>query len=505
MDLAGRIIEYLQGLRVTQGHDLGDNFTVLPWQAKLIRGVWGRSTISEAAISLPRGQGKSTLMGGIMAAAVDPKGPLHMHRAENITVAASLRQARIGQGHCRAFLEDKYGKLGRAEWQNVDSTNQCKIAWKATGASAESVAANARTLQGLGAARLILCDEVGDWNPNISEALQAALWTGLGKVPGSRIVAIGVRPGDDSNWFARMLSEPARGRYRLTYSVPRGTPPEVLLQKTTWLKANPSARHWPTLARAIAKDAADAKRDSRKLAHFRSRRANQGTCDIERSHLIEPDVWDEAGKSPPDRDGSPVIAFDIGGSRSGSACVAAWPRTGRAEALQLFPNIPNLSDRERRDSAPEGLYDAALARGDLMLGGRRSPDIPALVAEAIERFGQPAACVADNWKQKHLEDALEECDAEAEIIVRRMGPYDGSQDADAARHLLGEGELFPVRSNLWDWSMSRSICTTDTNGNVFLQKHAGDDLGVATCLAAGVLRRDGSRLIEPPRVFSIAV
>ena len=34
----------------------------------------------------------------------------------------------------------------------------------------------------------------------------AALKTGLGKMPGSRLVALGTRPADDSHWFAKMLT-----------------------------------------------------------------------------------------------------------------------------------------------------------------------------------------------------------------------------------------------------------------------------------------------------------
>ena len=219
--------------------------------------------------------------------------------------------------------------------------------YKPTGASLEGLACNHRTAQGGGAASLILADEVADWPANITDSMQSALFTSLGKQEGSRIGIIGVRPADDGNWFSRMLDNDATRRFRMSFSVPRSVPDDEVTRREHWIKANPSAVHWPVLDRAIVKDAADATEDPRKLAHFKARRANMGTSDVGRAHLLEAELWARAGQDPPDREGSPLWSCDLGQSRSGSACVAAWPRTGRAEAFQLFPKIPDLAQREK--------------------------------------------------------------------------------------------------------------------------------------------------------------
>ena len=50
----------------------------------------------------------------------------------------------------------------------------------------------------------------------------AALRTGLGKTPGSRLIALGTRPADELHWFARLLeSAPYRAGSRRP---PRGSP-----------------------------------------------------------------------------------------------------------------------------------------------------------------------------------------------------------------------------------------------------------------------------------------
>ena len=151
------------------------------------------------------------------------------------------------------------------------------------------------------------------------------------------------------------------------------------------------------------------------------------------------------------------------------------------------------------------MYDRALAAGSLILGGKRSPDIRLLISEAHERFGEPSVVVADRWKQDVLFDALEDCGLHPELVSRGMGWFHSSVDVDAARFLVGEERLFPVRHELWDWSMSKATTVTDPAGNYKLQKVAGDDLATATTLAAGLVRREGQRLADPPEVMSLCV
>ena len=82
------LIDYLESLVVSQGRRAGEALTVLPWQRKFIAGAFepGRTT---AALSVARGNGKSTLTAGIAAAALD--GPLAVPRGETIIVASQFR------------------------------------------------------------------------------------------------------------------------------------------------------------------------------------------------------------------------------------------------------------------------------------------------------------------------------------------------------------------------------------------------------------------------------
>ena len=92
-----RLISYLSALTVTEGRRAGEGLTVLPWQRRFVRGAFapGRTT---AALSVARGNGKTVLVAGIAAAAID--GPLAVPRGETIIVASSCWLIRADVSAC---------------------------------------------------------------------------------------------------------------------------------------------------------------------------------------------------------------------------------------------------------------------------------------------------------------------------------------------------------------------------------------------------------------------
>ena len=96
------LLDYMARLTVTQGEGLGDPFPLFPWERRFIRGAF--ATLGHACLTMGRGNGRTTLLGGIGTATVGD-GPLVQHRAETVICASSFEQARIDFEHCRAFLE----------------------------------------------------------------------------------------------------------------------------------------------------------------------------------------------------------------------------------------------------------------------------------------------------------------------------------------------------------------------------------------------------------------
>lgn len=66
------LTSYLESLTVTQGDGAGGPLRLMPWQRELVAAV--ESGAPEIALSLPRGNAKSTTVSAIATAALD--GPL---------------------------------------------------------------------------------------------------------------------------------------------------------------------------------------------------------------------------------------------------------------------------------------------------------------------------------------------------------------------------------------------------------------------------------------------
>ena len=57
-----KLIEYLEGLTITQGEGAGERIRLLPWQKRFISKTFAQD--ADAALSIARGAGKTTLMAG---------------------------------------------------------------------------------------------------------------------------------------------------------------------------------------------------------------------------------------------------------------------------------------------------------------------------------------------------------------------------------------------------------------------------------------------------------
>ena len=79
-----------------------EHLALKPFQRKFLRAAT-RPEITIAALSEPRGNGKTTLAGYLGARIMDPTDPLFRPGTESIVVAASLAQARLTFRQTRKF------------------------------------------------------------------------------------------------------------------------------------------------------------------------------------------------------------------------------------------------------------------------------------------------------------------------------------------------------------------------------------------------------------------
>ena len=440
----GGLVDYLGGLVLAGGDHDGQPFAVLPWERRFVRGAFAVS--GPAALSLARGNGKSALVAGIASAVVDPDGPLHGPRREAVAVASSFDQSRVIFEDVLSFLRAKHDLGDRKLWRVQDSANRATVEWRATGARVRCIGSDPAKAHGLRPA-LALLDEPAQWDATKQDRMVAAIRTGLGKVPGSRLIALGTRPADAGHWFAKLLKGGAA--YAQSHAARPDDPPFRL---STWRRANPSFDHLPSLAAKIREEAQSARQDPALLAAFRALRLNLGTSDAEVSTLLDAGLWGRIeGEAAPT--GPVVWGIDLGGTAASSAVSAFWPATGRLAALAAFPSEPSLAERGFRDGVGR-LYQRCAERGELLtLGG---------------------------------------------LSLRGQGFKDGAEDVRAFRRGCAEGRVTPAPGLLLAHAMSEARTISDPAMNAKLAKgteghrrhRARDDAAAAAILAvAAGLRR----------------
>ena len=490
--------DYLSGLRVTQGRRAGERFVCLAWQSEFVAGAWAPG-VSEAALSVARGNGKTALLSGIAAATLD--GPLTVERGETVIVASSFEQARIAFDHVLAFMGDKL--RDRKRWRVWDTLQAARIQDRHTGAMVRCIGSDPKRAHGL-APVLVLADEPAQWPETTGEKMVAALRTAAGKQPHSRFVALGTRPARSDHWFSKML-DPATGRYVQCHAA---DDPDAIHDPAEWVKANPSLLAMPDLRQAIQAEAEQARHDPALLASFRALRLNLGTSETaDRDMLIQPELWRELlglPEAPPE--GPRTWGIDLGGAAAMSAICCVWG-SGRLENLAMVGSEPDLASRALRDGAGE-IYQTAHDTGELLISDRRIPDVPALFSEAETRFGgRPDRIVCDRWRIAELRDALDDSSWQAvPLVARGQGFRDGAEDIRTWSKAVVERRVNPVLpARLLTAALAEAVVITDAAGNSKLaqnteggrRKRGRDDVAAAAILAVAHAGLDKEQ--EPPR------
>ena len=371
------LFTYIESLTVTQGAHAGSNFELLAWQKRFLKGAFADG-VHTAGLSVARGNGKSVLVAAIAAAALD--GPLQEKRGEIIICASSFAQARICFDHTKAFLQDKFNANPGA-YKIQDSTNTAKITHKASGATLKAIGSDPRRAHGL-APLLVLADEPAQWVEQSSNKMLAALRTSMGKLPNSRMIALGTLPADSSHWFAKWLNGAAD--YSQCHAA---KPDDKPFHKGVWKRANPSLDHMPNLLEAIRSDAKEAKIDDSVMQSFKALRLNQGVSDVGRSVVLEANTWRAHCEtdSLPTPKGKPIWGVDLGSGSAMSAVASYEPISGRLEVIAAFPTIPDLKERGAKDNVND-LYVQMRSRGELAQIGGRTTDITELIELALARI-----------------------------------------------------------------------------------------------------------------------
>ena len=458
--------------------------TLRPFQRRFIAGAL-RSGVDTAALSLPRGNGKSWLAGHLVARILDPDDKLFRAGTESVLCAASIEQARIVYRFAREVLEPAGG------YRFLDSAQRIGITHTNTNTRLRVISSNGRTAMGLVGTPYAICDEPGSWEVNGGTLMWDALQTALGK-PGSpmKVIVIGTIAPADSGWWPNLIKDGSHGS---TYVQALKGDPEKWDDLREVKRVNPLYGVDAKFRAKLREERDGARSDSRLKARFLSYRLNVPSGD-ESSMLLTTDDWARiCSREVPERIGLPIVGVDLAGGRAWSAAVGVW-RSGRIEALACAPGIPTIEAQEKRDRVPSGTYQRLVDRGSLRIAAnlRVQPPIDLLNAIRAE-WGGAEVVFCDRFRLPELLD----CVGGIPVVPRVTRWSEASEDIRALRKAALDGPLSCPESSraLLQASLAAAAVENDKTGSFRLVKKdtanntGRDDVAAALTLAAGALSR----------------
>ena len=442
--------------------------------------------VDSAALSLPRGNGKSTLAAHILTRCLTPGDPLNVPGAEYLLGAASIEQARLTYRPIRAWLEPT------GDYRFLDSSQRIGIAHKPTNTRVRVISSSAKRAMGVVGVPLWVMDEPGSYEVVGGELMWDAAATALGK-PDSplKLVLIGtLAPALPGNWWHNLIADGTTGS---TYVQALQGDIERWDQWSEIRRCNPLTAVSPAFRKRLLEERDAARADSRLKARFLSYRLNRPTQD-EVVTLLTVDEFQRACARPEALPaGRPIVGIDLGGGRAWSAAVAVWP-SGRVEALAYAPGIPTLEEQERRDRVPRGTYRRLAQAGILRVAdGLRVPLVTEVLDAARGQWGQPDHIVCDRFRLPELLDHARGI----QVVPRVTRWSEASADIRGLRKLVLDGPLVPSEGSrpLLAASLAVAMVKADDQGSVRMVKRdasnntARDDVAAALVLAAGQMHR----------------
>ena len=469
-----------------------------PFQKRFLQRAFAPQ-ITTAALSIPRGNGKSTLAAHILERALTPGDPLFQPGVELLLGSSTLEQSRNVFSPLRAALEPT------GAYRFIDSITRVGILHKASNTRLRVASSNAKGIFGLVGVPLVIIDEPGSLEVVGGQLLHDAIQTAMGKPESPlRVIYIGtIAPGSASGWWADLVDG---GTHGSVYVQSLQGDSKKWDQWPEIKRCNPLMSRFKDSRAKLLEERDEARQDGRLKARYLSFRLNRPTAD-EAVTLLNLEDWERMEqRHTPERDGPAIVGIDLGGGRSWSAACGIW-ESGRVEALAVAPGVPSLEEQERRDRTPAGAYRALEAVGRLTVDvGLRVQSTSSLWAAVRREWGLPALVICDRFRLGELLDVVQDMVPVQPRVTRWS---DASADIRALRKLVKDGPLAVSQESrsLIAASLATATVKSDDQGSSRLVKGSGnvarDDVAASLLLAAGAYMRDSLR--PAPTVTHVVV
>ncbi len=468
-DLAEKGLGIFSLCRHFKGEWAGERIRLEPWQQFIVGSLMGwvhKDTnlrrFRNAFVELPRGNGKSTLAGGLLVLFAFF---LNEGGAEAYSVATKKDQARISFQYARQMLLRspalrKHVTIGKYNIHNI-----------ATESKMEALGADADTLDGL---RPFICviDEV---HALPSGDLVSVMETGMGTRREPLLFEITTAGFDDQSIYGQhhlLTTRVLDGTVELPQwfgFIAAADQDDDWTKEATWFKANPNLgvsikldgfRY--LINKAVANPSDQAK--------VRRQYLGQKVESVD-AYFSVPD-WKACGQLPPDAELLTYpcwMGFDLSSTTDLTAAVLVWELPKDELAVKPFLWLPEdtITDRGHQDRMP---YDLYVRQGWLRTTPGRSIDRDFLRRDlkAIYQQWKPRALCADPWQMHELGPRLTEDGVPVVLVPQRFEKLSVPTKMMQARII--DRRFRHDHNPLMTIMVGNAAKREDDNGNVRLSK-----------------------------------
>ena len=277
------------------------NELLRPFQKQFLKGALAPD-IDQAALSIPRGNGKSWLSGYILARCMTPGDPLHQPGKEYALLASSLTQARIIFRFVRAMVP---GSADKKIYRWTDSTQRIGCLHIPSLTRLNVISSKATGAFGLVDTPIVVAEEAGTWETVGGSLMASALDTSLGK-PGSpmKVLYIGTLAPSRDGWWVDLVNGGSQGTKYIQTLQGRM---DRWDQWSEIRRCNPLVAISEPFRKKLLSERDDARQDARLRAQFCSYRLNLPTQDEATTLLTIDDYQLMIGRPTPPREGQPIV------------------------------------------------------------------------------------------------------------------------------------------------------------------------------------------------------
>jgi phage terminase large subunit-like protein len=497
---AGRVIAFIEGLRITAGTHAGKPFKLRPWQREIVESIYatdatGKRIKRQALVCIPRKNGKSALAAAL--ALCHLCGPEAEQRGQVYSAAADRDQAALIFREMIAFIQADESMSARIVIRSHAKT----LEDLESGSIYSALSSDARKAHGLSPS-FVVADELAQWK---GRELYDNLLTGFGARSEPLMVVISTQSPDANHVMTELVrygeqinaGEIEDKSFHAT--VHAAAPNDDPFDETVWHRCNPALGDFRSLEEfRIA--AEQARRIPARRPAFELLYLNRA-IDAETAFIARGD-W-EACAAEIDANSLHgtrcILGLDLSSTTDLTALAAHFPDSGDLLCWGWLP-ADGLAEAEKRDHAPYTLW---ARQGVLETTPGRSIDrefVVQRIAEICELYD--VQCMfADRWRLDEVARLIDAQRIKLKIEGHGFGWKDMNPSIDAF-----EAEVLAQRlrhdSPLLNMAMANAKVLSDPAGNRKLVKNRSygriDPL-IAAVLAVGGAKRAPEKM---PSVYT---